>query len=174
MNIKQIPIYFINRNRFESLKKIIVWLTEAGYKNIKILDNQSTYPPLIDYYSTLESSIEVIQLNRNAGPWVFWELGIHQKIESDYIVSDSDLYPSDFCPDDLISYMHGVLTQHDRILKVAPGLNLDNISPDYSQGELAYKWESQFWHKPVGRCLFAAGIDTTFAIYRRGVDFSND
>ena len=174
MNIKQIPIFFINRNRLESLKKIILWLLESGYENIKILDNQSSYPPLIEYYSTLGKSIEVIPLNRNAGPWVFWELGIHKEIESHYIVSDSDLFPSDFCPTDLINYMYAILTQHEGIFKVAPGLNLENISPHYSQGELAYKWESQFWHKPVGRCLFAAAVDTTFAMYRRGVDFSND
>ena len=174
MNIKQIPIYFINRNRLESLKKFISWLTREGFTNIKVIDNQSTYPPLIDYYSSLGNSVEVIRLDKNIGPWVLWQLGMHKEIKSNYIVSDSDLYPSDFCPSDLIGYMHNILSQHREILKVAPGLNLENISPNYSPGELACEWESQFWHKPVGRCLFAAGVDTTFAMYRFGEDFSND
>ncbi len=174
MNIFQIPIYFINRNRFKTLKKFIDWLQNSGFKNIKVLDNQSTYAPLIDYYNEIENDVEIIRINKNSGPWVFWEMGIHKTIDTNYIVSDPDLYPSDFCPEDLINYMYGILQQNPKITKVAPGLNLENISDNYAHSDLVYKWESQFWHKPVGRCLFAAGVDTTFAMYRKGIDFNND
>ncbi len=57
MNIFQIPIYFINRNRFKTLKKFIDWLQNSGFKNIKVLDNQSTYAPLIDYYNEIENDV---------------------------------------------------------------------------------------------------------------------
>ncbi len=174
MNLKQVPIFFINRNRFESLKKALSWLAREGFTNITVIDNQSTYPPLLDYYSNLTNCAQVIRLDKNIGPWVFWELGIHRKIKSNYIVSDSDLFPSEFCPNDLINYMHSILSEYKEITKVAPGLNLETISSKYSQGELAYEWESQFWQKPVGRGLFAAAVDTTFAMYRQGEEFSND
>lgn len=174
MSVEHTPIFFVNRNRLSSLKRMIDWLKQAGFHNITVIDNDSSYPPLLDYYNENDGVIKILKVGRNAGPWVFWELGLHKTIGSDYIVSDSDIYASEFCPNDLINFMHVMLRQHPTIEKVGAGLNLDNISPNYSQSQLAYQWETQFWHNPVGRCLFAAPIDTTFALYRRGVDFSND
>lgn len=174
MNIFDIPIYFVNRNRLESLRKMIDWLVGAGFRNIKILDNGSTFPPLIEYYQALPSTVEVIRLQENLGPWAFWKLGLHRQVASDYIVSDSDLVPAVHCPEDLIIFLKEVLIKHPSILKVGAGLNLKNVSPHYSLGEHVQNWEQQFWHKPVGRCLFSAGVDTTFALYRKGSDFTND
>lgn len=168
------PIFFVNRNRHRSLKQMIEWLWGRGYKNITVIDNNSSYAPLLDYYKKIDSSIRVIMLDENAGPWVLWKRGMHKELDRHYIVSDSDLVPMDCCPDDLIQLMHLTLERYEFVDKVAPGLDILNLSPRYSQSKLVYDWECQFWQRPVGVGLYAAGVDTTFAMYRANSEFSND
>ena len=51
---RDIPIFINARDRLGVMKKLIDWLLNAGYRNLIILDNNSTYPPLLEYYSALE------------------------------------------------------------------------------------------------------------------------
>jgi len=44
-----IPVYFNNFNRHDAMRRMIDWLQDAGTKRIVILDNASTYPPLLEY-----------------------------------------------------------------------------------------------------------------------------
>ena len=40
----------INRfNRVSSLRRLVKWLLDAGQKNVIIIDNASTYAPLLEY-----------------------------------------------------------------------------------------------------------------------------
>lgn len=55
-----IPIIINNYNRLTMLKKLIDSLTSRGYTNIVILDNQSAYPPLLEWYAKCQ--FEVIRL----------------------------------------------------------------------------------------------------------------
>ena len=52
-NCFNVPIIINNRNRYTFLKLMIEQLTSFGYKHIYILDNDSTYPPLLEYYKTI-------------------------------------------------------------------------------------------------------------------------
>ena len=53
INYKDIPIIINNYNRLEMLTKLIHSLESKGYHNLYIIDNQSTYPPLLEYYTRL-------------------------------------------------------------------------------------------------------------------------
>jgi|GEM_PF-5770443 len=53
-NWRYVPIFINARDRLGVLKKLIDWLLDAGYRNLIILDNNSTYPPLLEYYNKLE------------------------------------------------------------------------------------------------------------------------
>ena len=44
---KEIPIIINNFNRLTTLRLLTETLTACGYTNIYILDNASTYPPLV-------------------------------------------------------------------------------------------------------------------------------
>jgi SAM-dependent methyltransferase len=171
-NWQSIPIILNNRNRLGSLRRMITWLLAVGCTDIQILDNDSTYPPLLAYYEDLPERVTLHRLGQNIGPWAFWKLALHQHLSVPYIVSDADLVPADFCPTDLISRLVSVAHRFPDSVKVAPGLRVDSISPHYAQGDAALQWESQFWWKPVTQGIFAAQVDTTFAIYQPGVDFS--
>ena len=66
-----IPIIINNYNRLTMLKKLIDSLTSRGYTNIVILDNQSAYPPLLEWYAKCQ--FEVIRLPKNYGFKALWK-----------------------------------------------------------------------------------------------------
>ena len=65
---KQIPIIINSFNRLSTLKLLIASLEERGWTNIHILDNCSTYPPLLEWFKTIP--YEVIHLPGNLGRWI--------------------------------------------------------------------------------------------------------
>lgn len=90
INYKDIPIIINNYNRLEMLTKLIHSLENKGYHNLYIIDNQSTYPPLLEYYTRLP--YPVYMLNKNVGHLSLWETGIFKQFkDSYYAYTDSDL-----------------------------------------------------------------------------------
>ena len=59
--MKDIPIVILNRDRLIPLIEQIESLKSRGYHNIIIIDNQSTYPPLLEWYRT--SGIDIFHNN---------------------------------------------------------------------------------------------------------------
>jgi hypothetical protein len=57
MNNKQIPIVILNRDRFHPVVEQVNALQSKVNTNIIIIDNQSTYQPLLDWYKT--SNVDV-------------------------------------------------------------------------------------------------------------------
>jgi len=148
--------------------KLVKWLREAGTYNITILDNGSTYPPLLEWYK--EFDITAVKFQPNLGPWSFWTQGMHLVQSTPYVVTDADIVPSDCCPKDLIERCSKLLAKHPESGKVGPGLRLDNI-PDLSRDFITHGdgkgWEGEgvFWKRVCERG-FNAPIDTTFAVYK--------
>ena len=169
---QSIPIVLNNRNRLGSLRRMIAWLLAAGCRDIRILDNDSGYPPLLDWYQQLPARVTLQRLTENLGPWAFWQMGLHRQMAMPYIVSDADLVPAACCPLDLVARLAAVAARHPDAGKVGPGLNLESISPRYGQSAAALQWETRFWSKPVAPGLFAAPVDTTFALYPPGAEFA--
>jgi hypothetical protein len=134
-----------------------------------ILDNSSTYPPLLEWYGKLPSGIGVVR-QPNLGPWSFWNQGMHLSQDTPYVVTDSDIVPADCCPVNLIENLTTMLRKYPSSGKVGPGLRLDNI-PDLSRDFITngdgkgWEGEGVFWKRREYAGAFSAPIDTTFAIY---------
>lgn len=171
---RDIPVFIVNRNRLGALQALVDWLRAAGTRRIVILDNASDYAPLLAWYRALPAGVHVQLLTGNHGPYVFWEQGVHRVIETPYVLTDSDIVPPDFCPPDLIGALLAVLQRHPDAKKVGPALRIDNLPEHYGEADTVRKWESQFWERPVAPGLFAAPIDTTFALYLPRTEFSNE
>jgi hypothetical protein len=171
---RDIPVFIVNRNRLAAMQRLIGWLREAGTRRIVILDNASNYPPLLRYYDALPEGVKVLRLLENHGPWVLWQQGVHRVLETPYVLTDSDVVPMAACPSDLIGRMLEVLQRHPEAKKVGPGLRIDDLPDHYAEADTVRKWESQFWEHPVAPGLFRAPIDTTFALYPAGAEFSNE
>ncbi|MBR4383106.1 MAG: tetratricopeptide repeat protein, partial [Selenomonadaceae bacterium] len=112
-NWRDVPIFINARDRFGIMKRMIDWLLDAGYRKLIILDNRSTYPPLLEYYSALESDsrFKVIRLEKNFGYKAIWLSGILErlKISTPYVYTDPDLLPVENCPKDFIKRFMEIL-----------------------------------------------------------------
>ena len=165
----QIPVYINNHNRLTTTKAMTKWLLRAGTKRITILDNGSTYAPLLEWYNKLPEGVDVVKQS-NLGPWAFWSSQRHMEQETPYVVTDSDLIPASICPLDLVEKLLQLLRDNPGCGKVGPGLRLDNI-PDLSREFVTsgdgkgWEGEGVFWKRRHISGAFSAPIDTTFALY---------
>ena len=174
---KKIPIYLISFNRLAYLKQIIGWLEEKGYFNLTIIDNASTYPPLLSYYETLP--YRVIHMDQNYGHLVFWKAEQFAGArKSFYMLSDPDVAPIEECPDDFAEHFLKILAKYPRLKKVGFSLKIDDLPSDAESGvfnQEVYQWEKRFYKHGMKDGFFA-DIDTTFALYApdsvTGTDFS--
>ncbi|NCB44084.1 MAG: glycosyltransferase family 2 protein [Clostridia bacterium] len=164
--VHNVPVIINNYNRYVAMVKLVDWLHEAGHKNIIILDNQSDYPPLLDYYRR-QDVCTVVYLGANFGHRALWKSGFYKKIKNKYFCyTDPDLVPVSECPKDLVSHLLEVLWRYSGVVKVGPGLRISDIPDHYEHKDMVIAWESQYWKVPVEKNVYKAALDTTFAIYR--------
>ncbi|MDE7438643.1 MAG: glycosyltransferase [Muribaculaceae bacterium] len=164
-NIFDIPIIINNYNQYDFLLRLIASLEKRGYRNIHILDNASTYPPLMEYYK--HTPYKVYHLGANLGYTAFWLSGIYKQFLNQYFVyTDPDLEISEECPDDFMQRFYDLLQRHRLSSKVGFGLRIDDLPDHYPHKEKVINWESVFWEEEVEPGVYLAPIDTTFALYR--------
>lgn len=158
------PIFIINHNNLErGFRKQIEWLQAAGQTKISVIDNGSTYPPLLEYYKII--GLDVIY-HENVGPYVFWEKSLHEQQGAPYVVSDADCSPTDDCPKDLVRRLHEIYEQKPLCRKAGPGIRIDNLPDTYQYKQQVIEHEKQFSHESLrDGDMFDAIIDTTFALY---------
>ncbi len=164
---KSIPIIINNRNRLTFLKKLIDSLTARGYYNIYIIDNASTYQPLLEYYKKLDCKI--YYLTTNTGFCALWDTVIFEDFKDQYYVyTDSDLELTESCPDDVLCRLMFLLSRYKDVDKAGLGLKIDNLPDYYQLKEKVVQWESSLIQQSqqIEKNVFKASVDTTFALYR--------
>ena len=165
------PIYLCNRDRLTTTKGMVDWLISTGSKKVVIVDNASTYPPLLSYYKELPSGVSVHSMGRNAGPYDSRDWAALQQ-DTPFVFSDSDLNLIT-CPKDLVAKCLSFLYEFPNCGRVGPNLRLDNIPKENANAILMgnktlLEWEGDSWKNLVtheGVSFYNAPIDTTFAIY---------
>ncbi|HPH65331.1 MAG TPA: glycosyltransferase family 2 protein [Kofleriaceae bacterium] len=160
-------VVFINcRDRLESLLHLIAWLERANLRRIVLIDNDSTYPPLVEYLAT--TRYQVLRLRSNVGhkaPWVSLAIaGIAGGAW--FIVTDPDVIPDPDCPLDVVQKMHALLIKYPGVCKVGMSLAIDDLPEHYHLKDAVISWESRYWEDEVEPDVFRADVDTTFALYR--------
>ena len=162
----KIPIIINNYNRYEMLCKLINSLVQRGYYNIYILDNKSTYPPLLEYYQRCPH--KVIKLDKNYGFQALWlNKSIFQQFKNNYYVyTDADMEIDPQCPNNFIEFFISILKKYPLSQKVGFGIRIDDLPNCYANKDKVIEWEKQFWKKELSPGLYKAWIDTTFALYR--------
>ena len=169
-----IPIYIISYNRLTMLRQLIKKLELMGYgPNIKILDNKSTYEPLINYYNTI--NYPVYKFEQNYGFTILrhiWNnIDLRKKFEldtTDYIYTDCDVCPDDTCPNDFIDYFSSILLKYQNIEKVGFGLKISDLPDENHLKQNIIDVEKQYWINKIDNSeLYLAPIDTTFAMRRK-------
>ncbi|MFN8210054.1 MAG: glycosyltransferase [Bacteroidales bacterium] len=165
-DIRDIPIIINNFNRLGYLRQLVSALEKRGYRNIHILDNCSSYPPLLEYYKSCNCN--VIRLDKNLGAYSLWRSGVIRKFNKDYFVyTDPDVLPVEECPDDFLDFFLKALKDHPLASKVGFSLKIDDIPDFFAPKEKVLAHEKTFYRfLDEDEKLYYAPIDTTFALYR--------
>lgn len=161
-----VPILVMCRDRLEPLEVLVDWLAANGYTRVILVDNASTYPPLLAYLETV--SAQVVRLDDNRGPHAAWKHDLFSKlgIDGPFVVTDCDVVPDPGCPPDAVARLSQLLREDVDIDKAGLGLRIDDLPSAYALREQVLEWESQFWNHEVDAGVFRAPVDTTFALYR--------
>lgn len=166
------PIFINCRDRVTPLRALVRWLERAGCTRIHLVDNNSTYPPLLDFYASTPHT--VIRLGRNQGHRAIWECGAVEEHAAGeyYVATDPDIVPVDECPPDALDRFRALLDGHPDRAKVGFGLVIDDLPSHYRFTRQVQVWEGQFWAAEVEPGVYDAPIDTTFALHRPGTAFT--
>jgi len=164
-NCFEVPIIINNRNRFTFLKLMIDQLQSFGYKHIYILDNDSTYPPLLGYYKIVNAKI--ISLKQNIGYRALWETPVFEQFKNNYYVySDPDILLQKDCPKDFVYQLYIHLNNYSGKEKAGVALKIDDLPDCYKFKNDVINWEQVNWKKPLNKNVYDALVDTTLALYK--------
>lgn len=156
---------------------MVEYLQQIPEIRVVIIDNDSKYPPLLEWYDTNPCEIE--RLDANWGNFVCWssQTAIEGKWKPDfltkyregnesYIVTDSDLILEGI-PLDFLDVMKKGLETYEWACKVGFSLEIADL-PNTQIANEARGWEGMNWHDqtiltlPYRKCP----VDTTFALVR--------
>ena len=94
------PVFILCRDRLTPLQELVGWLESAGFEEIRLLDNDSAYPPMVEYLAA--SPHEVMSLGRNVGKHALWlDRRFDRLIDRrPFVYTDPDVVPDADCPRD--------------------------------------------------------------------------
>lgn len=172
MNFFRTPIVINNYNRLTPVRNMVGYLLARGYNNIFIIDNDSNYPPLMDWYNIIHGKgVTVIELPNNLGPHAIFNCGMLMDYEYglrdlEYVIyTDPDIELNPAMPSDFAETMAGIMKKH-KLPKLGLALRLDDI-PEGAYGNQYMGHEQQFWVIKVEEDLYNAQVDTTFCMLWR-------
>jgi hypothetical protein len=178
------PIFIVSFNRLTFLRKMVTRLLEMGQQRIIIVDNGSTYEPLLQYYEEIYKEIELLRMGRNYGYAVMKRIfrdpafnRNYQLNQENFIYSDDDIVPIEECPSDFIEKFNAVLAKYNRAAKVGFGLKINDIPDSFKCKsnvvkvmETYCREEEKIHDDQIGIDLYPVPIDTTLACGRAGVE----
>ena len=158
------PIFLTNMNRLTTCKKMVNDLFRLnGNSNITIIDNNSTYEPLLDWYKEVENDIKIIRLHANHGPWVFFNGGFWQiKEDQYYIYSDADIEINPNMPYNWQEILKEHIEKYDR--KASLALRIDDIPDHYPYKKIINNHQSICWYTTEEENVYKAITDMTFTM----------
>jgi len=131
--------------------------------DIFIIDNNSTYEPLLKWYDT--KPCEIIKLDKNIGHTAPWDCGVVNDINGYYVVSDPDLGINE-TPNNTLTYLVEKLEKL-KIPKIGLGLRWDltPIDSPYYFHIINYERKRFNNSQVIDGIHVNVPMDTTFALY---------
>jgi hypothetical protein len=165
---ERVTAFVCNRDRLTWPRALAADLGRDPRCEVVIVDNASTYPPLLAWYESCP--YEVIRLEENLGPEAVWRGELYTRASSDYYLNtDGDLDIS-LVPSDWLSVLLDGF-RFPEIDKIGLSLRTDDIPESRIDRDDIVRWEAGFRRWPINERYYWARIDTTLAVYdRRRVD----
>lgn len=128
-------------------------------EQIIILDNESTYQPLLEWYKSMEGKID-IRYHKNEGHLALWAVGLHRELGEYFVYTDSDIELNAHFPKDWKQEMFLLLKKYEK--KVALALRVDDIPQHYRYKNQVVRNEGRWWLNSLEPMIYEADTDTTF------------
>jgi glycosyltransferase involved in cell wall biosynthesis len=161
-----------NRDRLTTTKKLVEDLLELNTQEIWIIDNASTYPPLLEWYQRVPSQVRVLRFH-NGGHLALWSLGVVHDIPEEWVFyTDSDIELNPNMPKDYQRAMLDAALQYG-YNKVGLALALDDIPTSYWLRDQVLRNEHRWWATPLADNVYVADTDTTFNLNRKLDQYSS-
>jgi hypothetical protein len=192
-----IPIFVIVKDRLEYLQKSVTSWKKYIDTPIEIIyiDQESTYPPMINYLKNLKE--KVVWNTQNVNPingktdnnhfWLNWPKIIKKHIDqmtirpSHFCVSDPDITFNDI-PGDVLEVYATLLKINSKIRCVGAQLDINDIPHTRIMRKFINRlWEKATDHEPIKIIKIGnqdikyqiTSIDTTFAIFNSNFDYES-
>lgn len=166
---RQIPVFVNSYEQLTYLRDTLDWFFDHGFCNITVLDQGSTYLPLLAHYARpdFRSRVRLLRF-RNIGPRrAIRRVAAMTDYDKPFIFTDPDLeLPT--TPDPAFVTRLLQLGRHYDVVKV--GLALD-IHSERVNGNLPIgrytirRYYRRFFSNQVEKDVFRVGVDTTFFAY---------
>jgi len=172
-----IPIIIICYNNYLYVKNILLQILKINkdyYKNIKILNNNSTCLNTINFLNTTD--VTVINNSNNDGPWISNDINkhIYDNLPNKFVLTDPDLELNENIPNNFIEILSNLSDKYNTS-KIGFALNITDYklfykSTNYFLNFSIYDWEKQFWKNKITDEtyeLYNSQIDTTFCLINK-------
>ncbi len=162
--MNNIPIFINNFNRITTTKKLVEDLRNLGYNNITIIDNKSTYVPLLRWYNT--NPCRVRRLDVNMQSYALWDCGeMSTVIAEPWIVyTDSDIELNENTPSNFIELLIEKAELY-HYTKAGLALKIDDLPENVFANHIRHS-ESKFWLTELESGVYSAHVDTTFCVIK--------
>lgn len=161
-----------NRDRLSTTRQLVEDLLERNTEEIWIIDNASTYPPLLDWYEHVPEQVRVLRYH-NGGHLALWSLGVINEIKEDWVFyTDSDIELNPNMPKDYQRIMLDTAEQHGHV-KIGCAIAIDDIPEHYWLRNQVLRNEHRWWTDAVAENVYRADTDTTFNLNRKVDQFAS-
>jgi len=167
---KNMPVVVIGYNQCTYIKNMVAQL-EKYTTDIIVVDNNSSYEPLLNYYAH-DFKYTLLRQKINHGHTVVSKSFVQSLVGDVYIITDPDLQFNKNLPDnfiDILVWLSNYFTAHK--VGFALLIDSDQIKTDnLCFGSSIKEYESRYWElrfqSPENTCLeiYKAMIDTTFCL----------
>lgn len=168
----QIPVIVPVFNLVSYAKFMVEQLENYNINSFIICDNNSSYPPMIEYLEELSKTHRVVRFEDNLGPRVFAETKEFLSIMPEYfIISDPDLVFNKELPNRFLDKMKRILDMYG-VSKVGFAIDIQETKDKFFDAHQVARWEGSYWERTVEMYpekdpLYPAPIDTTFCMYKK-------
>lgn len=170
---KNMPALIIGYNQLTFIRNMVKQL-EKYTSDIIIVDNNSSYPHLLDYYKN-EFKYTLLRQKHNYGYRVYQRQFIQNLVGDIYILTDPDLTLNPNLPNNFLQELIGISNYYNaQRVGFALDIFFDDLRTDVTyRGKSIQEWESNFWKNPLPYTinpnlkLYRAVIDTTFCLIHR-------
>ena len=169
MNFK---VILNNINRLSTTKKLVEDLLDRNTQEIWIIDNGSTYPPLLEWYDKAPSEVTVLK-QHNAGHLALFSTGVINMVKEDWcFYTDSDI---ELNPNMPANYQEIMLDTALRLntRKLGLALSIQDLPDHYWLKNQVLRNEARWWTEEVEPGIYKADTDTTFCLIQKVDQFDS-